>query len=255
MVRLTVVPVIPLALSEAMKTARFAISSSVMSRRAWVLLEVGVALAGGAGAAGGAGLDGPGCQPGPRHQVPRGGELAHVQPELGDDDLGGLGADAGDLVQTLQRPKRGLGRPLVGAGAGSAIVAPASGPVPVPRHLGGGDGGAQLLDPGGEAVELGGQGVGVVPQHPRQLGVVVIEAAGQRLYQGAALAAHPPPGQLGEHLGSRWPATSASSMARPETPMMSVATVPSLIRASSSSFSSRCTCRVRSWVRSQRSRV
>jgi hypothetical protein len=31
--------------------------------------------------------------------------------------------------------------------------------------------------------------------------VVVIEAAGQRLHQGATLAAHPPPGQLGEHLG------------------------------------------------------
>ena len=38
MVKLTVVPVIPLALSEAMKTATFAISSSVMSRRGWVLL-------------------------------------------------------------------------------------------------------------------------------------------------------------------------------------------------------------------------
>ena len=38
MVKLTVVPVIPLALSEAMKTATLAISASVMSRRAWVLL-------------------------------------------------------------------------------------------------------------------------------------------------------------------------------------------------------------------------
>jgi RNA polymerase sigma-70 factor (ECF subfamily) len=35
---LTVVPVIPLALLEAMKTAAFAISSSVISRRGWVLL-------------------------------------------------------------------------------------------------------------------------------------------------------------------------------------------------------------------------
>ena len=35
MVRLTVVPVIPLALSDAMKTAMFAISSSVMTRRGW----------------------------------------------------------------------------------------------------------------------------------------------------------------------------------------------------------------------------
>jgi hypothetical protein len=38
MVKLTVVPVIPLALSEARKTAMFAISSSVISRRGWVLL-------------------------------------------------------------------------------------------------------------------------------------------------------------------------------------------------------------------------
>ena len=38
MVKLTIVPVIPLALSEAMKTAMLAISASVMSRRGWVLL-------------------------------------------------------------------------------------------------------------------------------------------------------------------------------------------------------------------------
>ena len=38
MVKLTVVPVIPLALSEAMKIAMFAISASVESRRVWVLL-------------------------------------------------------------------------------------------------------------------------------------------------------------------------------------------------------------------------
>src|SRR5215217_5296737 len=37
MVKLTVVPVIPLALSEAMKAATFAISASVMSRRGCVL--------------------------------------------------------------------------------------------------------------------------------------------------------------------------------------------------------------------------
>ena len=38
MVKFTVVPVIPLALSEAMKTATLAISASVISRRGWVLL-------------------------------------------------------------------------------------------------------------------------------------------------------------------------------------------------------------------------
>ena len=38
MARLTVVPVIPLALSDARKTATFAVSSSVMTRRGWVVL-------------------------------------------------------------------------------------------------------------------------------------------------------------------------------------------------------------------------
>jgi hypothetical protein len=38
MVKLTIVPVIPLPLSDATNTATFAISSSVMSRRGWVLL-------------------------------------------------------------------------------------------------------------------------------------------------------------------------------------------------------------------------
>ena len=37
MVKLTVVPVIPLALSEAMKTATLATSASVMTRRGWVV--------------------------------------------------------------------------------------------------------------------------------------------------------------------------------------------------------------------------
>ena len=38
MVILTVVPVIPLSLSEAMKTAMFAIYPSLESRHGWVLL-------------------------------------------------------------------------------------------------------------------------------------------------------------------------------------------------------------------------
>jgi hypothetical protein len=71
----------------------------------------------------------------------------------------------------------------------------------------------------------------------------------------SALAAHPPPGQLGEHLGVTLPGDERLQHGPPGDPMMSVATVPSLIRASSSSFSSRCTCRARSPVRSDRSRV
>jgi hypothetical protein len=45
----------------------------------------------------------------------------------------------------------------------------------------------------------------VVQQHPCQLGVVVIKAAVKRLHQGAALAAHPSPGQLSEHRGVTLP--------------------------------------------------
>ena len=53
-------------------------------------------------------------------------------------------------------------------------------------------------------------------------------------------------------LGSRSPAISAASMARPETPKMSEATTESLIWASSSSFSTRCFSAVRAATRSAR---
>ena len=55
--------------------------------------------------------------------------------------------------------------------------------------------------------------------------------------------------------GSRWPAISASIMSRAETVVSLEATADTLIRASSSSFSSRCQYRVCSRVRSVRSRV
>src|SRR5919201_4996877 len=61
-------------------------------------LEVGVALAGLPGSGPGAGLDGARAQSGPGDQVGGGGEPAHVQPNLGDDHLGGVSADAGDMV-------------------------------------------------------------------------------------------------------------------------------------------------------------
>jgi hypothetical protein len=61
---------------------------------------------------------------------------------------------------------------------------------------------------------------------------VVAELAGERLQQGGVLDAQPAAGQLGEGRGSRCPAIIASSMARPETPKLSVATVASLLRAS-----------------------
>jgi hypothetical protein len=49
-------------------------------------------------------------------------------------------------------------------------------------------------------------------------------------------------------LGFRSPAMTASSMARPETPWMSLITLDSFRCASSSSFSARCFSAVRAWV-------
>jgi hypothetical protein len=53
-------------------------------------------------------------------------------------------------------------------------------------------------------------------------------------------------------LGLRSPAMSASIIARPETPKMSLATTDSLMQASSSSFSTRCFSAVRAVTRSIR---
>ena len=53
---------------------------------------------------------------------------------------------------------------------------------------------------------------------------------------------------LARSSGSWVPETSASSIARPETPSTLEATEESLIPASWRTFSSRCTSRVRSWI-------
>src|SRR6185437_11095700 len=63
--------------------------------------EVGVALAGLTASLDGPGLDGARAQFRPRHQVRGGGEPAHVQPDLGEDDLRPGRPDAGDFGETL----------------------------------------------------------------------------------------------------------------------------------------------------------
>ena len=72
------------------------------------------------------------------------------------------------------------------------------------------------------------------------------KAALQGLPQRRQLGPQPSRGQLGQHLGSWVPATSASSIARPETPSGSLATLASSIPASSSTLCCRWTSRVRS---------
>ncbi len=193
-----------------------------------------------------------------------GGEDAHVQPQLGEEHLGGLDADAGDRIQPRDGGQDGRVWAGAGVGAGGAVGVHA---------LRGGDGGQQLLDTGGETVDLGGQGVVLVQQQAGQLGVVVVEPAGEGLHQCGVLGLHPPTGQAGQHFGvalagdqrlQHRPAGFAHDVGGHggqldqgvfQQLLVSVATVDSLIRASSSSFSSRWTCRDRSRVRSIRSRV
>ena len=81
---------------------------------------------------------------------------------------------------------------------------------------------------------------------------MVAELAVERLLQQAELGPQALAGQLCNTFGSRSPATSAASMARPETPKMSLATTLSLIWASSNSFSTRFFSAVRTPIRSTR---
>jgi hypothetical protein len=106
--------------------------------------------------------------------VRRGGELAHVQPNLGDDDLGGVAADPGDLIQAVHH-RQGRGLQLAGLGIDAVGVARHR-----PHHrdpsvegccgaatragcwrwgLSGTDRGDRLLDQRGELVDLAAQGV------------------------------------------------------------------------------------------------
>ena len=77
-------------------------------------LEVGVALAGLAGAASGAGLDRARRELRPRDEVAGGRELGHVEADLGDDDLGGVGPMP---VISSRRATAGAGRRRVRRGA------------------------------------------------------------------------------------------------------------------------------------------
>jgi hypothetical protein len=122
--------------------------------------------------------------------MPSGREPGHVRSQLGEQQARGDLADPGDLVQPINRPS---------------------------------EVGDQLLDLG---VELGQVGVQLV--HPgqhlgQQEGVLVGEEPTERLHQRAEFGAHRARASCAGDLGSRSPATSAVSMARPDTPKMSLA--------------------------------
>lgn len=137
-------------------------------------LQVRVALAGLARAAPGPRLDGAWRELGPGDQLTGGRELGHVKPELGDDRLGGADADAGDLVEPGERGERAR---LAVWGAGARFSG----------FLGGGDRRDERIDAHGERVDLDGQRIDLIEQHRCELGVVLVEAARQRLDEcGAA---------------------------------------------------------------------
>jgi hypothetical protein len=162
--------------------------------------------------------------------VPKGGEPAHVQPDLGDDLLGGVAADAGDLVQPVDGGPHRCPLDQSGSRAGSSVRV---------NPLRRGDIGDQLLDAGGEPADLAGQGTDLIQQHPGQFGVVVVEPAGERIDQGGLFDLHPASGQAGQGLWVTLPAINASIMSRTDTVSSLLAATETLINAYSSSFSSR----------------
>src|SRR4051794_4549241 len=85
--------------------------------------------------------------------------------------------------------------------------------------------------------------------------VMLTEPGVERLAQFRQPRAEPRLGHLCQDIGSVVPATSAASILRPETPMMSDAMVASLTPASSSTLFSRLTSEARSQISALRYHV
>jgi hypothetical protein len=83
--------------------------------------------------------------------------------DLGDDDLGGVPGDAGDLLQPVDGRERCRVRAAAGLRAGGPVGADA---------LGAGDRGDQFLDPGAEGADLRGKAAGLGQQDGGQFAVV-----------------------------------------------------------------------------------
>ena len=160
--------------------------------------QVGVAFAGLAAAADGTGLDGAWAQFRPGNQVLGCGEAAHIQPDLGDDrsarrvrPMPGISSSRSMTLGAQWATVAGSTRVDAAAGgvgspppvSGSASM-PAPGPMLGVAVIDGpsrvGQLGDQLLDARGQGVDLGGKRIDLAQQHPRQLGVMIIEAAIER---------------------------------------------------------------------------
>jgi hypothetical protein len=144
-----------------------------------------------------------------------GREGGHVGADLCYDDLGDASANPRDRVEPVHhRPER------------------AQHLLDLRRHRG--DRLVEIVDVGQQLTD--------------EESVVTAEATRQGGAQGRELRASPAAGELRQNVGSVVPATSALSIARPDTPRMSLATVASLMPASSSTLCSRLAWRTRSWV-------
>src|SRR6266536_1294656 len=155
------------------------------------------------------------AQPRPGGQVRGRGELAHVPTGLGQDNLGGAPVDPGDGLQQLQ--DRGVqgGDAAISALSRSMVASAASMRASI----------SPTSSPWWG------------PKRPTRAS-----------WSWGSLARRRPLASSARSWGSRTPATRACSIARPETPRMSLATHDSLMPASSRSFSSRWASRVRSWM-------
>jgi hypothetical protein len=102
------------------------------------------------------------------------GELAHVETDLGDDDLRGSLGDAGDLVESFDHPE-----PVVGIVADDRDVIGRRwwrvGWVRVGERV------DRSFDAGGKTGDVRGAGVDLVQQQPGEVGVVGVEATVERL--------------------------------------------------------------------------
>ena len=153
-----------------------------------------------------------------------GGELAHVQPKFGDEHLGGLAADAGDLVQALQRRQR-VGLEVGGRGWSVSWVPVVAAAVPGPEAPAPSPGGwAAGMAPISSWLRLVSRSIGMPSASMWSRRILASSAwwSSKRPVSAATSAARLPRirplASSASTLGSRWPAMSASSMARPETP-------------------------------------
>src|SRR3954447_16859084 len=145
----------------------------------------------------------------------RGREPRHVGADLGDDAFGAAALDADHGAQQLNR--RGERADL-------------------------------LIDHAGELLDLLVEEVDVAQDRPDPQPVVLVDMPCRASRSAGIFLRICRRASSASTCGSVSPATSLSSMSRPDLPSMSAATVSSLMPASSSALCSRLTSRTRSWI-------